>query len=211
MVPTPLLLLLGVLAVQGIKVQCEYEPNTWKPNQRFFLNDREVLVPTIYGLNLVIDDKDGTVSNSIKVLGTWEAQNMRAMAKLVKEGDTILNIGAHIRIEAIVLGKGLGPKGRLFIFEPTELTFPMLAKNIYLNELEDITTAYKMGASNATSKGISEVNTGNTGGARINTDPNFKPPAKPKVTYYTVLLDRVDNVLPKEAIVDFVLIDVESM
>ena len=211
MVPTPLLLLLGVLAVQGIKVQCEYEPNTWKPNQRFFLNDREVLVPTIYGLNLVIDDKDGTVSNSIKVLGTWEAQNMRAMAKLVKEGDTILNIGAHIRIEAIVLGKGLGPKGRLFIFEPTELTFPMLVKNIYLNELEDITIAYKMGASNATSKGISEVNTGNTGGARINTDPNFKPPAKPKVTYYTVLLDRVDNVLPKEAIVDFVLIDVESM
>ena len=144
MVPTPLLLLLGVLAVQGIKVQCEYEPNTWKPNQRFFLNDREVLVPTIYGLNLVIDDKDGTVSNSIKVLGTWEAQNMRAMAKLVKEGDTILNIGAHIRIEAIVLGKGLGPKGRLFIFEPTELTFPMLVKNELDHSAKDNINAFKI-------------------------------------------------------------------
>ena len=57
------------------------------------------------------------------------------MARFVKEGDTILNIGSHIGLEAIVLGKLAGPKGRLLIMEPFSLTANMLVKNIHLNLL----------------------------------------------------------------------------
>ena len=160
----------------------------------------------------MVDDSDGMVSRDIKKDGWWEPRNIRAMARLVKEGDTILNVGAHVGIEAVVLGRGIGPKGKVFAFEPTELTYPMLAKNFYLNNMEDYAVAYKMGAGNAYSKGISTVYTSNTGASRINVDPNFIPSAtNSDMNFYEVVVDRVDNVLPKGTVVDFALIDTESM
>lgn len=70
------------------------------------------------------------------------------MARFVKEGDTVLNIGSHIGLEAVVMGKIVGGKGRLFMFEPYSVSFSILLKNIYLNELGDIATVYNVGAGN---------------------------------------------------------------
>ena len=168
-------------------------------------------MPTIYGLDVIVDDLDEMVSGHIKNIGTWEPNYIRAMAKLVKEGDVLLNIGSHIGLEMIVLGRGVGPKGKMYLFEPLDFTYAMLIKNVYLNQLEDITVAYKMGAGKAYSKGISEVTTQNTGGSRISTDPNFQAVPKPLTTYHEIVVDRADNVLPKDVKFDFALIDPEFM
>jgi hypothetical protein len=37
------------------------------------------------------------------------------MARFVKSGNSVLNIGSHIGLEALILGKVIGEKGRLFI------------------------------------------------------------------------------------------------
>ena len=160
---------------------------------------------------MVVDDWDGLVSVNIKNRGTWEPHFIRAMAKLVKEGDTLLNIGSHIGLEMIVLGQGVGPKGKIYIFEPIEVTYAMLVKNVYLNQLEDITTAYKMGTSNAYSKGVSEMIMSNMGGSKINTNAKGKPADRPGTQYYEIVVDRADNVLPKDSKINFALIDPEYM
>jgi hypothetical protein len=72
---------------------------------KFQLNEREAMVPTIYNLDIIVDDLDGTVSKTIKETGSWEPRNIRTMAKFLSEGGTILNIGAHVGLEAIVLGR----------------------------------------------------------------------------------------------------------
>jgi hypothetical protein len=38
------------------------------------------------------------------------------MARFVKQGDTIINVGCHIGLESVVMGKQLGPNGRLYMF-----------------------------------------------------------------------------------------------
>lgn len=38
------------------------------------------------------------------------------MTLFIKPGNTVLNIGSHIGLEAIVLGKIIGDKGKLYIF-----------------------------------------------------------------------------------------------
>ncbi len=86
----------------------------------------------------------------------------------------MLNIGSHIGLEAIVLGKLIGEKGRLFIFEPFSVSYNMVLKNVYLNSLGDITTVYNVGASNKYSTGYINVDTSNTGGSEIFTDPSLK-------------------------------------
>ena len=93
----------------------------------------------------------------------------------------------------------MGPKGKIYIFEPIEVTYAMLVKNVYLNQLEDITTAYKMGAGNVYSKGVSEMIMSNTGGSKINTNAKGKPADRPGTQYYEIVVDRADNVLPKDS------------
>ena len=92
------------------------------------------------------------------------------MARFVKEGDTVLNIGSHIGLEAMVLGKIVGPKGKLLIMEPFSISRNMLTKNVHLNRLADITTIYPKGASNKYAKGFLSVDLKNTGASAIFTD-----------------------------------------
>ena len=195
-----------LLLSRSVKVQCEYEPSSWQAQRKFKISQREALVPTIYGLDIIVDDWDGVVSKEIQNRGHWQPRNVRAMSKFVKEGSSILNIGAHVGLQAIVLAEKVGPKGKLYIFEPTELTYQILVKNIYLNQLEEITTVYKMGASDKLSVGISEIRLANTGGSQIKT-ANFTKKISPDVTYEQVILDRADKILPKAAVIDFALID----
>jgi hypothetical protein len=92
------------------------------------------------------------------------------MARFVKEGDTMLNIGSNIGLEAIVLGKIAGPEGKLFILEPFSISNNIVAKNVHLNSLGNIATIYKKGASNRYAKGYVSVNSVNTRGFLIFTD-----------------------------------------
>jgi len=92
------------------------------------------------------------------------------MARFVKEGDTIINIGSHVGLEALVLGKIIGNNGKLFIMEPFSITYNIVLKNVYLNSLGNIATVYNVGASNKYSKGYIQVYNYNTGGSEIYTD-----------------------------------------
>ena len=82
----------------------------------------------------------------------------------------------------------------------------LLIKNVHLNELDDITTVYPIGASNRYSKAYIAIDTVNTGASGVFTDLSM---ARPTTIPEEIIVDLVDNNLPKDAIVDFVLIDVE--
>jgi protein-L-isoaspartate O-methyltransferase len=70
--------------------------------------ERELLVDTIYGFNVYVDSLDATVSKTIANSGTWEPHMISLIATLVKPGDSILNIGSHVGLEAIIMGKIIG-------------------------------------------------------------------------------------------------------
>ncbi len=82
----------------------------------------------------------------------------------------------------------------------------MVLKNVYLNDLGDIATVYNVAGGNKKTKGYISVSNYNTGGSEIFTEPGIRDaPVKTE----EVSVDLVDNVLPKDAIIDFALIDVE--
>lgn len=45
------------------------------------------------------------------------------------------------------MGNLIKPLGRLYVFEPYSISYQILKKNIYLNDLEYITNMYQVGAS----------------------------------------------------------------
>lgn len=157
-------------------------------------------------MDIIVDRYDALVSSYIRNSGSWEAFNIRTMTRFVKEGDTVLNIGSHVGLEAMIMGKIIGSKGKLFIMEPYSITHNMVLKNVYFNGLGDITTVYKVGGSNKYSKGYISVSTSNTGGSEIFTDETI---ARPSIKSEEVEVDRVDDILPKDAVINFALLDVE--
>jgi len=107
-----------------------------------------------------------------------------------------------------VLGKALGSNGRLFMFEPFSVSHNLALKNVYFNGLADITTSYNVGGGSAYSKGVEFIDMGNTGASRVFTNKaNVGDTSKNE----EVVVDKIDDVLPSDVVLDFVLIDVERM
>nr|NQU93215.1 FkbM family methyltransferase [Bacteroidota bacterium] len=65
-------------------------------------------------------------------------RNDLAMIKsVIKPGDNIMDIGAHIGSFSIPFAQFASEKGRVFAFEANPATFELLKKNIALNHLEE--------------------------------------------------------------------------
>ena len=64
-------------------------------------------------------------------------QDQYNLVKLIKKGDTIVDIGAHIGIFSIMAAK-ISEYGQVFSFEPEESNYLLLQKNISLNKLKNL-------------------------------------------------------------------------
>lgn len=67
--------------------------------------------------------------------GLPEPGPIRFIEKLVKEGDTVVDIGANHGIVTLMAARCAGATGRVFSFEPTPESFRLLQENIQLNGL----------------------------------------------------------------------------
>ena len=71
------------------------------------------------------------------------------MKKIVKEGDCVIDIGAHIGFYSLFLAKMVGKNGHVYAFEPSSQNFELLKKNIKINGYQNITPV-QCGISNKT-------------------------------------------------------------
>jgi FkbM family methyltransferase len=66
------------------------------------------------------------------------ARDMCFLRKLVRAGDTIVDIGANVGSHAIPLAKALGTTSPVYAFEPHPRTFAYLQANAALNQLPNL-------------------------------------------------------------------------
>jgi len=72
-----------------------------------------------------------------------EAQTMRLFQELIPEGATVLDVGGHIGYVALYLASLVGPRGRVYTFEPGENNLPYLRRN---TESQENITVVERGA-----------------------------------------------------------------
>jgi len=101
----------------------------------------------IQGSKMLIDSKDA----SPEMLKTFEAyaENLihekattELFKKIVKKGDTVVDLGANIGYFTLLASSLVGPKGKVFAFEPEPKNYNYLIKNIKLNNYKQ-TTAFQ--------------------------------------------------------------------
>ncbi len=79
--------------------------------------------------------------------GLWEVDCIRYLSKIVKKGQTILDVGANIGPYTLLLSKLIGNEGKVIAFEPDSSAYKILIENVELNKLNNVISE-RMGLSN---------------------------------------------------------------
>ena len=66
-----------------------------------------------------------------------DSVNKLLIKNMVKEGDVVIDIGAHIGLYSVFLSKLVGPSGKVICFEPHEQVVKRLYNNLLLNGLNN--------------------------------------------------------------------------
>lgn len=84
------------------------------------------------GIQWQLDLREG-IDLAIYVFGYFEYETVRAYCRILKPGDTVLDIGANIGAHTLHLARCVSPTGKVIAFEPTAYAYNKLRQNIALN------------------------------------------------------------------------------
>jgi len=68
----------------------------------------------------------------------YDVEKREMLKKIVKEGDVIVDLGAHIGYFTTLFAKLVGKTGKVYAFEPEESNFKLLEKNKKINGYDNI-------------------------------------------------------------------------
>jgi FkbM family methyltransferase len=104
--------------------------------------------------NFIVFPNDA-IAQHLKSGKPWEPHFKTVVQHLVKEGDTVLDCGANFGYNSVIMGKQIGPTGKLFAFEPQRIIHQQLCGNMILNNIYN-TNVYNIALGNE--KGITRMN-----------------------------------------------------
>jgi len=87
---------------------------------------------TRHGIRWLLDLSEG-IDLSIYLLGRFEPRTASAYRRLIRPGQTVLDIGANIGAHALPFAALVGRAGRVIAFEPTDYAYRKLLANLALN------------------------------------------------------------------------------
>jgi FkbM family methyltransferase len=71
-------------------------------------------------------------------LGSYEYEKQSIFAESVAEGSIVFDIGAHVGFYTLLSSVLVGPKGRVFAFEPIDKNLFYLKKHLQLNQITNV-------------------------------------------------------------------------
>ena len=154
----------------------------------------------IEGHQMHVDRLD---SLNISVDGVYSPLQTAVVKKHVKPGNIVVDVGANIGFFTLIFARLVGPRGRVFAFEPDPENFELLRRNVELNGYENVTLVQKA-VSRANGSTRLYLSNENTAGHRIYDSQQ----SWPSIEIEAVRLD--DYLADKVAPVDFLKMDIEG-
>lgn len=95
----------------------------------------------------IVNKNDLGVGWQLSTRGAYDPDEIALFRTLVgslrRDDAVVLDIGANIGVHAVALAEMVGPRGRVHSFEAQRIVFQMLAGNLALNSLENVTCYHK--------------------------------------------------------------------
>jgi FkbM family methyltransferase len=91
------------------------------------------------GHKLFLDPQDmGMARTFLLFNGRWEETETRLFSSLVKEGMTVVDIGANVGYYTLLAARLAGPQGKVYAFEPNPQNFALLSRNVEANGYRNV-------------------------------------------------------------------------
>lgn len=90
---------------------------------------------------------DAYITRSLQVYGEYCPDESRVLRQLIRQGQTVVEVGANIGSHTVGLARACAP-GPLYAFEPQRRVFQVLCANLVLNDITNV-VAYPEGAGEA--------------------------------------------------------------
>jgi FkbM family methyltransferase len=116
-------------------------------SQSIYLGDHTAVTFLRNGLRILVDTRSIDVGIHLLTLGEWEPNYMALFDKLLKPGDTVLDIGANHGVYALHAALAVGPKGCVHAFEPNPRLARLVDYSLKLNGFGDYATLHPFGVS----------------------------------------------------------------
>ena len=151
----------------------------------------------------VYNKNDTYIGTALELYGEYCEHEVDLFAKLVSEGDTILEIGANCGSQTVPLSKFVGNTGRVYAFEPQPVVFQNLCANLSINGVHNV-RAFPFACGNKNgSIFLPNVNYHDAG--------NFGMVQMQESGTERVTLVKLDDLFKMNEKIKFIKIDVEGM
>ena len=165
-------------------------------------NDPTLVIKEIVpGVRLFIDLSDHVIGLNI-LRGQYEQDEIRFMRGLLEPGDSAVDIGGHIGFFTMQMAAAVGPRGRVYAFEPLDANADLLERSISENGFGD--RVHFQRAAVGAAPGIATLTfaaeTLNSGGAYLLPDGGVPLTGNRRKDVPLVALDALDLRRPLRAI-----------
>lgn len=81
---------------------------------------------------------DPVIGRALDVYGEFAESENALMVRLVRPGDTVVDVGGNIGTVTLALAERVGAGGQVHVFEPQRLVFQLLCANLALNGITNV-------------------------------------------------------------------------
>ena len=107
------------------------------------LSATNLKIKPVSGLRMFLQPDDTTITPVTIGWGEWEPTETHWISRMLKKGDTFVDVGANVGYFTLIAASLVGNEGRVIAFEPDPVTFSYLEKNVRLNGLDNVTLVQK--------------------------------------------------------------------
>ncbi|MBR0650669.1 FkbM family methyltransferase [Roseomonas terrae] len=123
--------------------------NRVSDSQSVFLGDHTAVTFLEGGIRILVDTRSIDIGIHLLTLGRWETGYTSLFTRLVKPGDTVLDLGANHGVYALLAAQIVGPTGRVDAFEPNPRLAHLVDLSLRLNGFSPWASVHAVGVSEA--------------------------------------------------------------
>uniref|UniRef100_UPI0022EB7567 FkbM family methyltransferase n=1 Tax=Falsiroseomonas oryzae TaxID=2766473 RepID=UPI0022EB7567 len=129
--------------------------NPWHYCATAWLGDDTALSILHGRLPIYLDTRGTDVAPHVMLFGIWEPNYTQLFQRLIRPGDTVLDLGAHLGVYTLLGAAATGPTGRVHAFEPNPRYAALLGRSLAVNGFTGFATLHQAAAGAA--EGVSEL------------------------------------------------------
>jgi FkbM family methyltransferase len=107
-----------------------------------YLGENVALCRVLGRHKMFVDTRDIGLSTHLMLDGYWEMWLTEMMARVIKPGMTVGDVGANLGYFTLLMAELVGPEGRVHAFEPNPAVANLLARSTDINGFRDRVTLH---------------------------------------------------------------------